>query len=779
MSEAEKDNMVTINVDGRSLQAKKGQMLIEVTDAAGITIPRFCYHPKLSIAANCRMCLVEVEKAPKPLPACATPVMDGMTVMTQSAKTIDAQKGTMEFLLINHPLDCPVCDQGGECELQDLSMAYGSGDSRYAEEKRAVPDKDIGPLVATEMTRCIHCTRCVRFGDEVAGLREMGAVNRGEHVEIGTYVEKALVSELSGNIIDICPVGALTAKPSRFVGRPWEYRQHRAISPHDGVGSNLYIHTLLNKIVRVVSRPAEDINETWIADRDRFSYEAVLSAERAQHPVAKYEGEISWEKALERARDALQAIIDNHGAEQIGVIVSPNTSQEEAWMLKQLCKQLGVSAIDYRLQQKDFRHDDAQSDYLPWLGQSIAELEENQSILLLGANIRMDQPMLGHRVRKAALDGAIVTSLGTQDYDFRFPYISHKSTPNQLLARIAALAVESAKLTDVDVPSHLQDLAQQASDFDAAAVVKSLKDSDPSTVVIGAELISSPHYAVINQCAAIIANATDASLAHLPHGANHTGLGMMGLAGEEHLGAMLDNPKKAYILWNVEPDADIALGQKAREALTSAEFVLAASTFTNQCQYADIILPIAAFGEHHGTKVNVAGMSQSYAAAQLPTGEARPGWKVIRALADFLDVPSSDAQDISALQDEIATAISAVRPIAPKLDQTKYDIDLYAEGLAVTGGMGIYHIDALVRRAPSLQATPLADASVLRINPATASELGLSDGDQVDLGVGADYAITLDERIAEGVLNVRFGFADTAILGDTVDIAAKAEEQLS
>ncbi|MDZ7737198.1 MAG: NADH-quinone oxidoreductase subunit NuoG [Gammaproteobacteria bacterium] len=442
------EDTVTIEVNGRSLPARKGQMVIEVTDANDIYIPRFCYHKKLSVAANCRMCLVEVEKAPKPLPACATPVSDGMKVFTRSKLAIDAQKGVMEFLLINHPLDCPICDQGGECELQDLAMGYGRDVSRYNEGKRVVKDKDIGPLVQTEMTRCIHCTRCVRFGDEIAGLRELGATGRSEHMEIGTYVEKTMVSELSGNVIDLCPVGALTDKPFRYSARAWEMVQRPSIAPHDSVGSNLHFHVKGQIVKRTVPAENECINEVWLADRDRYSCEGLHSPERLQAPMIKQNGEwheVDWEIALEQVRDRLQTVIDRGGAGTVAGLAAPWSTLEELYLFQKLLRGIGIPHIDHRLRQHDFRDDDAVPVY-PGLGQSIADLQEIDTALLIGAWPRKEQPLINHRLRKAALKGARVMAVNSVDFDQNFDFAATCIVaPSQMvntLAGIAAVLVE-------------------------------------------------------------------------------------------------------------------------------------------------------------------------------------------------------------------------------------------------------------------------------------------------------------------------------------------------
>ena len=416
------DDILNIEVDGKLLQARRGQMLIEVTDANDIYIPRFCYHKKLTVAANCRMCLIEVEKAPKPLPACSTPVMEGMKVQTRSKLAIEAQKSVMEFLLINHPLDCPICDQGGECELQDLAIGYGEGVSRYQESKRIVMDKNIGPLIQTDMTRCIHCTRCVRFGEEIAGLREMGSVGRGERMEISTYIEKSVSSELSGNIIDICPVGALTSKPFRFSARAWEMVQRESIAPHDSVGSNVQLHIKDDRVMRVIPAENEAINEVWISDRDRFSYEGMYSDDRLQTPMIKQNGnwqETDWETALEFVGKNLDKILSSYGSDQLGGLISPASTLEELYLFQKLLRALGSNNIDSRLRQNDFAQQDADPAF-PYLGQSIASLEDLDAVLMIGSNIRKEQPMINHRLRKASLKGADVMMINSVDYEINY-----------------------------------------------------------------------------------------------------------------------------------------------------------------------------------------------------------------------------------------------------------------------------------------------------------------------------------------------------------------------
>lgn len=488
---------ITIEVDGIQMEARKGAMLIEVTDAAGIHIPRFCYHKKLTVAANCRMCLVEVEKAPKPLPACATPVMDGMKVWTQSAKAQSAQQGTMEFLLINHPLDCPICDQGGECELQDVAMGYGSDVSRFVERKRVVKDKDIGPLIATEMTRCIHCTRCVRFGTEIAGIRELGATGRGEHMEIGTYLAKSIVSELSGNVIDICPVGALTAKPSRFAGRSWEYAQHPAIAPHDSIGSHIFLHTMRDKVMRVVPRDCESINETWISDRDRFSYEGLYSLDRAVQPLLKQADEwqvVEWDNALTAVHQGLSQVIEQHGPDAVGVLVSPTATLEELYLAQKLSRGLGIANIDHRLRQADFSDQD-HAPVFPWLGQPLETLEQVDAALLIGSNVRMEQPIAGHRLRKAALAGGKIMFINPRDFEFRFPVAAKLIVdPLTMVSGLAGVAKAIAERKGEQLPDHLYALlnGSEPDDDDARTMVDNLINGERATVLLGNLAVSHP-----------------------------------------------------------------------------------------------------------------------------------------------------------------------------------------------------------------------------------------------------------------------------------------------
>ncbi|MCW8975820.1 MAG: NADH-quinone oxidoreductase subunit NuoG, partial [Sedimenticola sp.] len=540
------DQTITIEIDGKAIQATPGQMLIEVTDAAGIDIPRFCYHKKLSVSANCRMCLVEVERAPKPLPACATPINDGMKVFTKSPIALAAQKGTMEFLLINHPLDCPICDQGGECELQDISMGYGSDISRFVEGKRIVKDKDIGPLITTDLTRCIHCTRCVRFGAEIAGIRELGATGRGEHMTIGTYIEKSVDSELSGNIIDVCPVGSLTSKPSQFKARAWEMLQRDTIAPHDSVGSNIHVHVRRNELIRVHPKDNEAINECWISDRDRFSYEGVYSTDRLTTPMLKRDGEwhaASWDDALSAVVNSLKGVGSN-----LGALVSPSSTLEELYLAQKLVKGLGSEAFDSRLRQGDFRGEEPR---FPWLGQSIESLETVDGALVVGSSIRKEQPMLAHRLRKAALEGAQISFINPMELDLNYVAQQIVVTPAGMITELAAVAkaagASGALIDNAIVTDQHKALAEK------------LKGSSNGTLLLGNLATAHADFSIIRSLASDIATACDLKLGYLPEAANSIGarlIGAVATAGNDAQ-AMLDEPRKGYLLMGIEPGFDL------------------------------------------------------------------------------------------------------------------------------------------------------------------------------------------------------------------------------
>jgi NADH-quinone oxidoreductase subunit G len=721
MSSVPPSDIVNIEVNGVPMQARKGQMLIQVTDANGVYVPRFCYHDKLPVAANCRMCLVEVEKAPKPLPACATPVAEGMKVFTKSAKAIAAQKAVMEFLLINHPLDCPICDQGGECELQDLAMGYGRGVSRYNDRKRVVKDKNLGPLVSTDMTRCIHCTRCVRFTQEIQGFQQLGTVGRGEMTEIGTFIERAVDHELSANIIDLCPVGALNNKPYRYRARAWEMTQHPLVSPHDSVGTNIYAHVLRGRVMRIVPRANEDVNETWIADRDRFSYQGIYSEDRLMKPLVRENGvwqEVEWEQALQIAAERLSRIAKQHGGAQIGALASPTATLEELYLLARIARGLGSANIDHRLRRVDFR-DEASDPIVPTLGCSIAELEQAQAVLVVGSNLRKEVPILAHRIRKAARNGARVSFIAAQRYEYLFPVHAYLSANGRdSFDHLVNVAAAAANVAGKSVPASIAALASQAQPTDEhRAIAQSLLEGERRLILLGALAQRDPAFADLKLVASAVAELTGATLGYLPEGGNAVGAHLAGVLPHRSIGGravqasglnvadMLAAKLKSYIvLGAVEPQFDIA-ASGAVEALRSAEFVLALSPYSTAKEFAHMILPIGTFAETSGTYVNLEGRWQSVPGAAKPVGDSRPGWKVLRVLGNLLNLPDFEYTSSDQITDEVRKQVeeanaTAVAPPSRTL-QAKQSSGSVAE-------FRIYQVDALVRRSPALQATPEA-----------------------------------------------------------------------
>ena len=767
------EDLVTIEVDGRVLQARKGAMLMEVTDAADIYIPRFCYHKKLSIAANCRMCLVEVEKAPKPLPACATPCMEGIKVYTRSPRAREAQAATMEFLLINHPLDCPICDQGGECELQDLAMGYGAGISRYAEKKRVVKDKDIGPLIQTDMTRCIHCTRCVRFGDEIAGLRELGATGRGEHMEIGTYIENAVTSEMSGNVIDLCPVGALTSKPFRYSARAWELRQKPGIAPHDAIGSNISFHIFKGRVKRVVPREHEGINEVWVSDRDRFSYEGLYSQDRLLAPRIKENGswrEVDWETAFEFAAAGLRRAVASHGAERLGALASPAATLEELYLFQKLARALGTDNIDHRLRQLDFS-DDAQAPLFPWLGCAIADLERIDGALLIGSYPRKDQPIANHRLRKAAMRGGAVMVLNPIDFDFNYR-IAHKLIvpPSRMVAALAGIAKALAENPATHVAEALGGI--EVAD-EHREIAQSLRGSGSGLVLLGNLAVSHPRWSALRALAAFIAEASGARLGYLPEAANSAGAWLAGVLPHRRsggraitvpglpAGAMWDAGMKSFLLFGLEPELDAMRPAAALSALHGAEFVVSLSGYRTPLmdEYAHVLLPIAGFAETPGTFVNAAGEWQAFDAAVSPLGEARPGWKVLRVLGNALGLSGFGFDGIEEVQTEVRGATGNVTPEnrGRWLSLTEVPVaSVPVNGaLDLIAPVSMHRLDPLVRRARALQGTADAGDDDVHLHPVLARSLGLADGGRARLRQGTaeiELSVSLDPSVPEGAV---------------------------
>ncbi len=755
---------VNIEIDGRPFEATKGEMLIAVADRNGIRIPRFCYHKKLTVAANCRMCLVEVERAPKPLPACATPVMDGMKAFTRSKLARGAQKAVMEFLLINHPLDCPICDQGGECELQDVAMGYGGDVSRFVERKRVVKDKNIGPLIATDMTRCIHCTRCVRFGEEIAGLPELGATGRGENMQIGTYIEKSVDSELSGNVIDLCPVGALTNKPFRYRARTWEMSQRAAVSPHDGVGANLYVHIYGNRVMRVIPKENEAVNEVWLADRDRYSHTGLYAEDRLLRPLVRDAGgwrEAEWSEALERAAAAIKAVVDIHGGAGLGALASPASSLEELYLLQKLTRALGSGNVDHRVRQSDFSDQDAFPP-APGLGMPIEDLERMQAVLLVGSNARKEQPLVNHRLRKSAIRGGAVMTLNPLDYGFNYPLAE------QVLAGPARFE------------ARLRELAGGGGDM--AAIGERLRQAGQAAILLGPGALNHPRAARLRAAAAAAAKACGARLGMLAEGGNATGAWIAGAvphrgpagAAAQPAGldaaAMLAEPRRGYLLLGLEPELDCADSGAALAAMKSAEAVVAVTAYDSSRlrEHAHVLLPMGLFPESAGTWVNMAGCWQSAPGAVPPPAEARPAWKVLRVLGNRLGLDGFEQADAFEVRDELAALAEGLAPFAegnfgPVAGGPEED-----PGVMRLGDLPLYATDPLVRRAAPLQATADAAFAGLEIGPELAAKLDLDTGASAVVrqnGHSASFTVTVVATMAPGCARLPAGIRETEGLG--------------
>ncbi|MGB0846365.1 MAG: NADH-quinone oxidoreductase subunit NuoG [Thiolinea sp.] len=771
--------MITFEVNGVELSAPKGSMLIEATDAAGITVPRFCYHHKLSVAANCRMCLVEVEKAPKPVPACATPIASGMKVWTRSENARTAQEDIMSFLLINHPLDCPICDQGGECELQDISLGFGNSSSQFAEIKRVVRDKDIGPLIETEMTRCIHCTRCVRFGEEIAGLRELGATGRGEAMAIGTYVSKAVSSELSGNVIDLCPVGALTAKPSRYKARAWEMQAHESIAPHDSVGSNVSVHTFDGSVIRVVPDTNEAINECWLSDRDRFSYQALQSRDRILKPQIKRDGEwfeVSWQQALDAAREILQQTEPG----QLGGLASPCSTLEELYLFQKLLRGAGCRHIDHRLRQVDFSDQD-QVSTAPVLGVSISELEQQQAVLLIGSNCRQEQPLLNHRLRKAVAAGGRVIVLNPRAVDFNFDVTQKVVKPLDMSMAMAAIACALSELTGKALPEEVADFCQQAevtdSDRDMAACLLS---AEHSMVLLGNMAIQHPQLAVIRALSGVISGLTDSVCGYFQEAANTVGASLAGVlphrqpAGErtENAGLnvreMLETSLQTYVLLHAEVD-DFANPYQAAAAFSSARDVIAIAAFASEQMRdcATLMLPAAAFAETAGTFVNTESRWQAFKGVSKPPEEARPGWKILRVLGNVLDVAEFDYVSTQEVAAELRLELQLVKPDNRYTLPTELDLPDNEARMQRIGDVHMYRSDPLVRRAEALQ--EMIPAAQVRMHPVDMERLDIENGELVK-AEQSDGSVQLpaqaDGSVPEGCVWIQAGTSAANTLGD-------------
>jgi NADH-quinone oxidoreductase subunit G len=761
---------INLEIDGQPVTVEPGATVMDAATRLGIFVPHFCYHKKLTIAANCRMCLVQVEKAPKPLPACATPATEGMKAFTHTDFAKDAQKGVMEFLLINHPLDCPICDQGGECQLQDLAVGYGPSASRYTEPKRVVVNKNLGPLISTDMTRCIHCTRCVRFGQEVAGIMELGMAGRGEHAEILSFVGRTVDSELSGNVIDLCPVGALTSKPFRYSARAWELSRRKSVSPHDSLGSNLVVQAKQERVMRVLPFENESINEVWISDRDRFSYQGLNSEERLLHPLVKRAGEwqeVDWPEALEAAAQGLKDIVARHGADSLGVLLAPEMTLEELALGARLARGLGSDNVDHRVRQSDFR---ARTSGAPWLGMPIAELGMLQSVLLVGATLRKEQPLIASRLRQGAKKGLAVNVLHVAGDDLLMPVANQTITrPDALAGSLAAIAAAVAQA----MGKSLSGAAGRAIGDAEKAIAASLAGKERCAILLGHYAQQHPDFAILFAIAQEIGKLTGARVGILPDGANAVGAHLAGAIPARGLNArdMVEKPRRGYLVAAVEAELD--MGPRALAALAQADFGVALSAYRNAtAESAHVMLPITPFTETGGTFVNMEGTVQSFNAVVKPQGDSRPAWKVLRMLGAMLDIPGFHADTLEAVRQSLAADLqgwanaglgNAIEPFTWELRTPAASVERIAE-------FGIYATDPVVRRSQPLQKTADGKAArTARLNAATAARQGLSAGDRVRVRQGGGEAVlpvAIDAALPDGTIRIARGVAETAALGE-------------
>lgn len=773
--------MLEIEIDGKQLQVPDGTTVMEAAAQIGAYVPHFCYHKKLSIAANCRMCLVQVEKAPKPLPACATPVTNGMKVWTHSEQAVNAQKGVMEFLLINHPLDCPICDQGGECQLQDLSVGYGGSESRYREEKRVVGNKDLGPLVSTDMTRCINCTRCVRFTSEIAGLMELGQVYRGEHAEIMPFVEKTIESELSGNIIDLCPVGALTSKPFRFGARAWELSRRKTVSPHDSLGSNLIVQVKNDLVKRVLPYENDAINECWLSDKDRFSYEALNSCERLTRPMLKRNGEwieTDWQSAIDYVAIGLNSIKARYGAETIGALASPHASLEELYLLQRVVRGLGSGNIDFRLRQADFSLDTHMSG-VPWLGMRIADVLSLDRLFIIGSFFRKDHPLLAQRVRQGVKRGLKVSAVNAAIDDWQLEVgnsvvVAPSQIPVFLASVVNAMAAEKKVLISINVSSACAGVEVTEASL---AVARSLLSGQRCAVWLGNFAVQHKHAAAIHILAVEIARLSGATLGVIGEAANSVGgylAGAVPFAGNvkgKNISEMFASEMKAYLLLGMDPTLDVANVPAALSSLSGAEMVVSMSAFMTPelMDVSDVIFPIAPFTETAGTFVNCEGQPQSFFAVVKSLGESRPAWKALRVLGTELNLEDFNFESIEDIRACLNVVFSGVgSKFSNETAATLASLPSTPAGLERVVDVPIYFADPIARRAASLQRTIDAGLPVARMNMKTADSLGLENGCKVKIKsqLGSTIVrLSVDDGVAENCVRLAAAHSSTAQLG--------------
>jgi NADH-quinone oxidoreductase subunit G len=767
--------MVEIEIDGKTLQVAEGSTIIEAAHQLGTYIPHFCYHKKLSIAANCRMCLVQVEKAPKPMPACATPVANGMKVFTHSDLAVKAQKAVMEFLLINHPLDCPICDQGGECQLQDLAVGYGESASKYEEEKRVVPDKDLGPLVSTDMTRCINCTRCVRFTAEIAGFMELGQSYRGERAEVMPFIGKTVDTELSGNIIDLCPVGALTSKPFRFSARTWELSRRKSVSPHDGLGSNLIVQTKHDKVMRVLPLENDDINECWLSDKERFSYQGLSSADRLTKPMVKQGGEwkeVDWNVALDYAAHALRDVAKTHGGAAIGGLLSPHSTVEELYLAQKLLRGLGSENVDFRLRQSDFSADGKRAG-IPSLGMKIADISRLDRVLVVGSFLRKDHPLIAQRLRQSAKKGAQVSILHSANDELLINVKARAiAAPSQLPALLAQVVKAVCSLKGATADAALSALTVSA---EAQAIAQSLASGSNTGVLLGNFAQQHPQASTLQALAGQLAKALGGKFGFLGESANSVGgYAAKAVPGASGLNAaaMIKDPRQAYVVIGAEPELDCADGAQALSALQKSAVTVVLTPFKSQAMldYAAVLLPVAPFSETSGTFINTEGRVQSFYAAAKPLGETRPAWKVLRVLGNLLDL---NGFEFNSSEDVRGEALGSHAEFVSGLDNgiagVALNFSAVAGGIERVADVPIHFADSLVRRSPALQRAADSAAPAARMNAGMMAKLGLAAGDKVKVGAGATASITLpaalDGGVPDGALRIAAAHGDTIALG--------------
>ena len=765
--------MVEIEIDGKKVEVQEGSMVMDAANRLGTYIPHFCYHKKLSIAANCRMCLVEVEKAPKPLPACATPVTPGMIVRTHSDKAVKAQKDVMQFLLINHPLDCPICDQGGECQLQDLAVGYGPSASRYHEEKRVVHPKDAGPLISMkEMSRCIHCTRCVRFGQEIAGQMEFGMLNRGEHSEITTFVNKTVDSELSGNMIDLCPVGALTSKPFRYSARTWELSRRKSVSPHDSLGANLIVQVKSSTVMRVLPLENDAVNECWLSDRDRFSYEGLNSEERLTTPMIKQGGQwqqTDWQTALEYVAHGLRNIRHEHGADAIAALAAPYSTLEELTLLQKIVRGMGSENIDFRLRQSDFIAD---RKMVPWLGMSIEAFSQLKRVFVIGSFLRKDHPLLAAKLRQAVRRGAQVSVLNATDDDLLMPLANKLiAAPGEWTSLLGEVAVAIAQSKNIAAPAELASLQPSAS---AKQIAAGLLSGEPRAILLGNAAAQHPQAAQLHAIAQWIADNSAAQFGYLTEAANTVGGYLAHALPSTGVNAknLLEQPRKAYMVFNAEPELDCANPQAARAALDQAEMVVVMSPFKQGMDYADVLLPIAPFSETSGTFVNAEGRAQGFNGTVKPLGDTRPGWKVLRVLGNLLTLDGFAYESSEEIRNEVlGTKTLDGLDLSSRLNNhanIKLDTPQAVQGLQRVADVPIYSSDAIVRRAPALQETADARAPKAVLSAALAEKLGVGSGGNVRVTQGKGSVVlscAVDGSLPANAVRVAAAHPSTAALG--------------